>query len=64
MKIWTCPSNNRGVEPLGLPWDVLATAVGPPWDPLGKLGEPPWTPSDAACQVVGSQQVLQPKQAN
>ena len=34
---------------------------------LGPLGEPsglPWKPSDAGARLMGSHQVLQPKQAN
>ena len=50
MRNGTFPSNSGEVEPLGLPWDVLATALGPHW-----------RPSDAGGRVVESQQVLQPK---
>ena len=60
MKIKTFSSNSGEVEPLGLPWDVLATALGRPWTPW----RAPWTPSDAGGRVVGSQQVFQQKQAN
>ena len=55
------------MSPFGLLCGAVAAALPPFRSLLGPLGEPselPWTPSDAGGRVVGSHQVLQPKQPN
>ena len=55
------------MAPFGVLCGAVAAALTPFGSLLGPLGEPselPWTPSDAGGRVVGSHQVLQPKQAN
>ena len=53
--------------PFGRLCGAVAAALTPFGSLLGALGQPselPWTQIDAGGRVVGSHQVLQPKQAN